>query len=173
MPDLRRRRPAGAAPSKARAQVAAFERALRENAGDVFAVRNRSDLDLVGRDGRIGLMLSLEGVEALDGDFDEWWEAGVRMVGLTWNAANAYAGGIDTPEQGLTARGRALVDELAERGAVLDVAHASPRTFAEVLERAPHVVCSHACCRALERRAAEPHRRATRVRSPSGEASWG
>ena len=45
--------------------------------------------------------------------------------------------------------GRALVDELAARGVVLDVAHASQPTFDEVLERAGHVVCSHACCRAL------------------------
>lgn len=137
------------APAEARAQIEAFERALRENEADVLPVRSRGDLERVGRDERIGLMLSLEGVEALEHGFDEWWAAGVRMVSLTWNGKNAYAGGIDTPEQGLTERGRALVDELVERGIVLDVAHASPPTFAEVLERAPHVVCSHACCRAL------------------------
>ena len=32
---------------------------------------------------------------------------------------------------------------------ILDVAHASPPHFDEVLEAAEHVVCSHACCRAL------------------------
>jgi membrane dipeptidase len=137
------------APATARAQLEQFERALRENADDVFHVRTRADLARVGRDGRIGLMLSLEGVEPAVAGFEEWWEAGARMVGLTWNAANWAAGGIDTPTQGLTDRGRALVDELVARGCILDVAHASPRTFDEVLERAPHVVCSHACCRAL------------------------
>jgi len=141
--------PAEEAAARARAQVAAWERLFDENADDVFAVRSRADLDLAGRDARIGLMLSLEGAEPVGEGLDEWWDAGVRMLSLTWNAPNAYAGGIDSPEQGLTGRGRALVDELVERGAVLDVAHASPRTFEEVLERAPHVVCSHACCRAL------------------------
>ena len=141
--------PADQAPAKARAQLEAFERALRENADDVFHVRTRSDLAQVGRDERIGLMLSLEGVEAVTDGFDEWWEAGVRMTGLTWNYANWAGGGIDTPEEGLTPEGCVLVDELAERGVVLDVAHASPRTFDEILERAPHVVCTHACCRAL------------------------
>jgi membrane dipeptidase len=57
------------------------------------------------------VMLYGEGVEPLEGDpgaFEEWYERGVRSVGLTWNHANAFAGGIDTPEQGLTARGRTL-----------------------------------------------------------------
>jgi membrane dipeptidase len=70
-------------------------------------------------------------------------------VSLTWNYPNWAAGGMDAPDRGLTGEGEALVDELAARGAVLDVAHASPPTFDGVLERAPHVVCSHACCRAL------------------------
>jgi membrane dipeptidase len=71
------------------------------------------------------------------------------MVGLTWNRATWAAGGLDTPADGLTAAGRDLVGELAGRGVVLDVAHASPPTFDEVLELAPAVVCSHACCRAV------------------------
>ena len=137
------------APAKAHAEFQEFERALRENAADVFAVRTRADLAQVGRDDRVGLLLALEGVECAADGFEAWWEAGVRMVGLTWNAANWAAGGIDTPEQGVTAAGRSLLEELVERGAVLDVAHASPPAFDEVVDRAEHVVCSHACCRAL------------------------
>ena len=141
--------PPGEAGMTARAQLAAFERALRENPDDVFQVRTRTDLDQLGAEGRIGLMLSLEGVEMVDQGFAEWWDAGVRMVGLTWNYPNWAAGGIDAPEQGLTDAGRAFVDELVARSVVLDVAHASEPTFDAVLARAPHVVCSHACCRAL------------------------
>jgi membrane dipeptidase len=137
------------APAVARAQLDQFERALHENGDAVFQVRSRADLDRVGRDDRIGLLLSMEGVEAAVDGFEPWWDAGVRMVSLTWNYPNWAAGGIDSPDQGVTDRGRALVDELVERGAVLDVAHASPPTFDGVLERAGHVVCSHACCQAL------------------------
>ena len=73
------------------------------------------------------------------------------MVGLTHNVPNAFAGGLDTPDRGLTDRGRALVDDLAARGVVIDLAHASERTFNEILERAPAatVIVSHACCRAV------------------------
>lgn len=139
----------------ARAQVAAFDRALAENGDDVFAVRTRADLARVGRDDRIGLMLSLEGVEPLGEDpaaFAGLWKAGVRMAGLTHNGANAFAGGVDTPGTGLSDLGRELVDDLAARGVVIDLAHASERTFDDVLEHAPtaHVVVTHACCRAVE-----------------------
>ena len=133
-------------------QIAAFERAVRENAGDVVQIRSTPDLD--GRDGRLGLMLSMEGVEALHGDpakFDELWDAGVRMVSLTWNYPNPFAGGIDSPDHGLTATGRELVGSFAERGVVLDLAHASEPTYFEALESAPgaQVVVSHAGCRGV------------------------
>ena len=141
--------PVEKARAKALAQVEQFDRAVAQNGGDVVRIESVSDLDRVGVDDRIGLTLSMEGVEPVTNGFGEWWDAGVRMVGLTWNHATWAAGGIDTPEQGLTPAGRDLVDELVERGVVLDVAHASPRTFDAVLERAPHVVCSHACCRTL------------------------
>ena len=141
--------PAEQARTKALAQVEQFDRALAQNPDAVFRVTSRDDLERVGGDGRIGLMLAMEGVEAVTNGFGEWWDAGVRMVGLTWNYANWAGGGIDAPETGLTAQGAALVDELVRRGAVLDLAHASPRTFEEVLGRTPNVVCSHACCRAV------------------------
>jgi membrane dipeptidase len=133
-------------------QIAAFDRAIRENAGEVVQIRSAADLDAL--DGRLGLMLSMEGVEALHGDpkaFDELWDAGVRMVSLTWNYENPFAGGLDAPEQGLTDAGRELVGSFAERGVVLDLAHASEPTFFEALEAAPgaQVVVSHAGCRGV------------------------
>ncbi|MDX6508822.1 MAG: rane dipeptidase [Gaiellaceae bacterium] len=134
------------------AQIAAFERAVRDNADDVVQIRSAADLDALG--GRLGLMLSMEGVEALHGDpeaFDELWEAGVRMVSLTWNYPNPFAGGIESPEQGLTAAGRELVGSFAERGVVLDLAHASEPTYFDALDAASaaQVVVSHAGCRAV------------------------
>jgi membrane dipeptidase len=141
-------RPAGQAREAALTQAAELHRALRENEDEVFQVRTGQDLERVGSDGRIALLLSLEGAEPLEGDparLDELWELGVRMVGLTWNFPNAFAGGIGSPEQGLTDVGRALVDRVGELGGVVDLAHASEPTFAETVERARHVLVSHAC----------------------------
>ena len=134
-------------------QVAAFHRAVRENADRVVAVRSRADLDPVEASERIGLMLSMEGAEALGSEprgVAAFHELGVRMVSLTWNRANAWAGGA-AGSGGLTPLGGELVDLLVELGIVVDLVHASERTFWDVLERAEgaHLVVSHAACRAL------------------------
>lgn len=138
---------------RALAQVHAFHRAARECPDDVMVVRRRGDVDLL--DGRIGLVLSLEGVEPLG--YDPWvadifWELGVRMVSLTWNRRNPFADGLgESSDGGLSGLGRELVRRLDALGVILDLSHASERTFAQVLETAPDatVVASHANCRAL------------------------
>jgi membrane dipeptidase len=136
-------------------QIAAYERSLRESDADVLAVRTSSDLERVERRERIGLLLALEGAESLG--YDPWmievfWRLGVRMVGLTWNRRNPFAdGAAEDDAGGLSKLGRQLVDRCLDIGLVIDVAHASVRTFWDVLERlegAP-VVCSHAACRAV------------------------
>jgi membrane dipeptidase len=138
---------------RALGQVAAFHRAARECADDVAIVRSADDLETLG--GRIGLLLSLEGVEPLGFDptmADVFWELGVRMVALTWNRRNPFADGLgETSDGGLSGLGRELVTRLAGLGAMLDLAHASPRTFADVLDTAPDatVLVSHANARAL------------------------
>lgn len=134
-------------------QAGAFHRALAECADSVLQVRSGADLDRL--DGRIGLVLSMEGVDPFESDpalVDAFWALGVRMVGLTWNRRNAFADGLGVEEdRGLSPLGEALVDRLAELGAIIDLAHASPRTFAEVLARAPGatVLVSHAGCRGV------------------------
>lgn len=129
-------------------QEAELRRAAAANGERVCLVRAGDDLD----DPRLRVVLSMEGVEPLEGDpgaFEEWYERGVRSVGLTWNHANAFAGGIDTPEQGLTPRGRTLVRRLAELGVMLDLAHASERTWRDVLAEEIPFSVTHAGCRSV------------------------
>jgi membrane dipeptidase len=130
------------------AQEAEFRRALEENSDRVCRVDTRAELD----DPRLRLVLSLEGVEPLDGDPDaieEWYGRGVRSVSLTWNHANEFAGGTDTPTEGLTDLGRALVRRIRELGIGLDLAHASEQTWRDVLEEEISFSVTHANCRAV------------------------
>jgi len=131
-------------------QIEVFERALAENPDDVVAVRSHADLD----DPRLGLMLALEGCEALGGDPGElarFHSRGVRMLSLTWNLANAFASGTADPDgAGLTARGRGLLALMEELRVVLDLSHASERTFWQALEAySGPVLVTHAACRAV------------------------
>ena len=69
--------------------------------------------------------------------------------GLTWNHANEFAGGVSTPTQGLTERGRSLVRRLGELGVILDLAHASEQTWRDVLAEGVPFSVTHAGCRAV------------------------
>ena len=139
---------------EALALVAAFHHALDESPGRLIHVRTAADLDPVERGERIGLMLSLEGVEPFG---VETWPAdvfhalGVRMAGLTWNLRNAFADGTGEEGGGLSRLGRRLVDRLVALGVIIDLAHASSGAFDEILERAPGhpVLSSHGGCSAV------------------------
>ena len=140
--------PRNAARAQALAQEAEFRHAVEQNAERVCHVRTRAELD----DPRLRLVLSMEGVEPLEGDptaFDDWYGRGVRAASLTWNHANEFAGGIHTPGEGLTDRGRALVRRFAELGVVLDLAHASEQTWRDVLDEDVPFSVTHAACRAV------------------------
>lgn len=138
-------------------QVNAFHRAVRENPDEVFLVQGKADLGQLADGDRVGLLLTLEGAEPIGYDLDLvdlLWQLGVRMVTLTRPRANLYAGGNAEPRGGgLTALGEALVDRLVACGMILDLAHTSERSFAEILARVEgraSVLVSHAGCSAVQ-----------------------
>jgi microsomal dipeptidase-like Zn-dependent dipeptidase len=142
------------------------ERARRLEAstdGAFTVVRSRAGLaaDLARRARTPRLtagLLSIEGAHALDGDVGNLpalVEAGFRIVSLTHFADNAFGGSAHGVERtGLTPLGRELVRRLEAAGVLVDVAHAAPRTIADVLLVATRpVIASHtgvvATCRSI------------------------
>jgi Zn-dependent dipeptidase, microsomal dipeptidase homolog len=81
-----------------------------------------------------------------------FYRLGVRYVTLTHNADNEIADSAaqGTRWNGLSPFGREVVDEMNRLGMIVDIAHASDKTFFDVLEcsRGP-IVSTHSCCRAL------------------------
>ena len=136
-------------------QIGELYRAAADDPAELAVVRDEAELDAALNAGRLALLLSMEGAEPLGYDpalVDVFWQLGVRMFSLTWNRRNPFADGLgEANDGGLSGLGRALVDRLCALGMVLDLAHASPRTFFQILERASGapVVASHACCRAV------------------------
>ena len=133
--------------------VVAFHRAARENVDAVRLVETRNDLERLRGTEELGLMLAIEGAEALGQQadiVDVYWKLGVRMVGLTWNYANAFASGnAERPDMGLTSAGKQLLGRLGELGVILDLAHASRATLLEALDHGypGRLLVSHGCCR--------------------------
>lgn len=99
----------------------------------------------------LGYVLSMEGADPIvnPNQFDEWFDQGLRVIGLAHYGPGAYACGTGS-QGGLSACGRELLARMDERGAVLDATHIAEQSFWEALAafRGP-VLASHNNCRAL------------------------
>jgi membrane dipeptidase len=96
----------------------------------------------------VGGMLSVEGLHDIEGNIanlDVLYDAGFRMAGLAHFFDNDIAGSMHGRQKGgLTALGRDVVRRMEKLGMVVDVAHASHATVADVLAMATRpVVSSH------------------------------
>ncbi|WP_310732558.1 dipeptidase [Paenibacillus sp. 1011MAR3C5] len=117
-------------------------------------IRTVSDLDACIQEGRIGALLSLEGVGGLRGRLSMLRllkRLGVRAAGLTWNDANWAADGVmEARAGGLTEQGAAFVQECNKQDIIVDVSHLSERAFWDVaaLSYKP-IVASHSNVREL------------------------
>jgi membrane dipeptidase len=92
--------------------------------------------------GKIAILITMEGVEPIGTDLNllrEFYELGVRVIGLTHARRNAAAtGGVfapsGSPTDGLTAFGRDVVRECEALGIMIDLAHISPAGFDDIFE---------------------------------------
>jgi len=95
-----------------------------------------------------GALLSIEGLQNLEGKFDNLsvlFDAGFRMAGLVHFFDNELAGSMHgLKKRGLTPFGLRVVRAMEARGMIVDIAHASHPTVADVLKIARRpVVSSH------------------------------
>ena len=132
-----------------------LERAAARSEGRLRMVRSAADLDRLladrargGRGVPVGAMLTIEGLHNLEGrlgNLDRLHAAGFRMAGLTHFFDNAVAGSMHgVRKHGLTPFGRRVVRRMEALGMVVDIAHASHESVAQVLAMATRpVVSSH------------------------------
>lgn len=130
---------------------------VRQSHGKAALVTGPAQLEQVVRDGRLAVVIALEGGTALtEGEqtLREFRDLGLSMLGLTWSESSAYADSSSAPRKGaaggLTEAGREMVRLANDLGLILDVSHMSDRATADTvaLSRAP-VVASHSNARAL------------------------
>jgi len=135
-----------------------LERLLRavealDDAGPFVLPRSAEALRaLAGSRDRVGVLLAVEGGEALGGDpggVAMLARRGVCYITLAWGdnelTGSAFGGG-----GGLTHLGRAVVRELERHRVLVDVSHMSDRAFHDVAAMAGGpFIASHSNCRAL------------------------
>lgn len=130
-----------------------LERAEARSTGTLRILRAPADLDRLLADraqGRkvVGAILSVEGLQNVEGrlaNLDRLYAAGFRMAGLAHFFDNEVAGSMHGLRKGgLTPLGRQVVRRMEALGMIVDVAHSSHRSVAEILAMARRpVVSSH------------------------------
>lgn len=141
----------------ASAQLDIYEK-LADDSPHIRLIRTRADLDAVlatweegkplsGR--QQGFVVLMEGADPVrePQEFEEWYGRGVRIVGLSWAAKSRYAAGNGT-EGTLTRDGYALLDVMADQGAILDLSHLNANAVEAALDYYPGtIIASHSNAR--------------------------
>lgn len=99
----------------------------------------------------LGFILSMEGADPVlsPEQVQEWYDAGLRIIGPTHYGISPYGHGTGT-EGGFFEKGPALLKEMERVGMILDVTHLSDQCFDEALEiYGGPLLASHHNCRAL------------------------
>ncbi|MCU0499918.1 MAG: membrane dipeptidase [Anaerolineae bacterium] len=126
---------------------------LTDESDQLRLIRNQADLtttldtwgaDKTVKDRRQGLVILMEGADPIlePRQFEEWYERGVRIVGLAWNQTR-YSGGTGAPGK-LSALGEELLEVMGSFNALLDLSHSSELAFYQSLDRyTGPIIASH------------------------------
>lgn len=136
-----------------RHQLDRMDRFIAASSGRVRRATTAAELRSNDRAGVLSVFHGIEGAHALGSDLTRVREArrrGVLFIGPVHLSDNAYGGSSSGSDRGLTALGRELLAEMNREGVLLDLAHASPKTFEDALALTtlPPVV-SHVGARAV------------------------
>ena len=117
-------------------------------------VRIPSDLRRAKADRRMGIILSFENVEMLEGKLERielFRNLGVRVMQLSYNRKSPFAAGVMEPTGGgLTAVGHEAVKRMNALGVAIDLSHANAQTTSDTIAASSKpVITSHAGCVAV------------------------
>lgn len=127
--------------------------AVKQSVGQMLWVSTPSHLGALETartqpDKPVGVIFSAEGLQTLEGErenLSKLYEAGMRMAGLVHFFDNELAGSMHGEEKGgLTDFGRTIIRDMEDMGMIVDIAHSSHATVADILKMARRpVVSSH------------------------------
>jgi membrane dipeptidase len=147
-------RPEGALRQTLR-MIEAARRIADGNADEVTLCLDGGDLEAALGDGRLALVLALEGCSGVDANvelLETMYRLGVRIASLThlWRTALADGSAEDGTGGRLTRAGVAAVAEMERLGMLFDVSHLGAAGVEHVLELATRpVIATHSSARSL------------------------
>ena len=117
--------------------VSFMRRWISQRPHDYRLVSSVEDIRHSKAEGTLGVCFDVEGMCPVQHDLSmvqTFYELGVRWMLIAYNRNNAAGGGCLDEDGGLTAVGRAIIDEMERVGMVLCLSHAGAWTAAEALE---------------------------------------
>jgi len=122
--------------------------AIGADPDELLLALTAADVKQAKRDGKIAILLGVEGGKLLEGNLDklhEFHKLGLRELQLRWAVPNQL---VETDE--LTAFGMAVVRECQRLGVVVDLTHIPQRAFDQAVELAQRpMIVSHGTAREL------------------------
>ncbi len=133
--------------------IAGFRKRINE-LDFLIQVNSYADVERAQREGKLAVSFDLEGAVPLHESpamVDLLAQLGVRQIHLAYNRSNSLAGGCHDQDDGLTAKGRAIVDAINNNKIFMDVSHTGYRTSMDIFEYSDKpVIISHGNPRALK-----------------------
>jgi len=132
-----------------------IEQIVEKNRKHLSIARRPADLYADKREGRKSIMLAIENGLALGGrleNVEHFAKRGVVYITLCHNGDNDLCDSArgSTTHNGVSRFGRQVIREMNRLGIMVDLSHASEKSFYDALELSQTpIVCSHSCCRAL------------------------
>ncbi len=109
-------------------------------------IRSAEDIEQAHKQGKSGLLLGFEGGKPIEQNIEllrVFYRLGLRVLQLSWAGGNDICDRRDPPIcEGLTPFGRQVVQEMNRLGMLIDVGHASRKTFFETIELSTKPVVS-------------------------------
>lgn len=149
-------------------QIASLQEEVESLRGQGILIRDRDDLERARREGAIGFLLYLEGLDGMGTDIgllQLFHQMGVRGAALTWSRRNSLATGCCRANEhrethgGISESGWETIGRMTELGWFLDISHLNDDGTGQILglhgsvagKKVPHlpVIATHSDARAV------------------------
>lgn len=141
-------------------QMDALDKVLKRNPDKIAKAKNSKDLLKIVKQRKIAAMFGVEGGHMIENDLNKLehlYNRGTRYMTLTWNNSTPWATSAfdetftkDSPQKGLTAFGKKIVQRMNELGMIVDISHVGEQTFWDVIHTTTKpVIASHSAVYSL------------------------
>lgn len=138
-------------------QINEIKKEINKNE-DIILIKAKKDIEKVLSSDKIGIILSLEGLEPIGSDIsllETFYDLGVRAAGLVWSRRNMIGDGAsfdsnpDNRVNGLSEIGKKAVLKIKELGMILDISHLNDQGSKDVFKYDKiSIIASHSNSRA-------------------------